>query len=92
MLINCDYFGTSYGGPAHGKVEALNMLARLEGTFLDPVYSRKGIAKLNDLVRKKTRTAEQDNVFRHGDGHVGPFNCRIALSPVTWGRGACTRM
>ena len=82
VQANCDYVGAGYGIPTDGMVEALMMLARLEGIFLDPVYSGKGMAGLIDLVRKKTWGAEQNIVFLHTGGQVGLFAYRTALTPA----------
>jgi L-cysteate sulfo-lyase len=40
VVANCDYVGKGYGIPTEGMAEAVMLLARLEGIFLDPVYSR----------------------------------------------------
>ena len=82
VQANCDYVGAGYGIPTDGMVEALNMLARLEGIFLDPVSSGKGMAGLIDLVRKKTWKADQNIVFLHTGGQVGLFAYRSALTPA----------
>jgi L-cysteate sulfo-lyase len=70
---NCDYVGQGYGIPTDGMAEAVIMLARSEGIFLDPVYSGKGMAGLIDLVRKGTFAAEENIVFLHTGGQVGLF-------------------
>ena len=70
---NCDYVGEGYGIPTAGMAEAVTMLARLEGIFLDPVYSGKGMAGLIDLIRKKQFAASENIVFLHTGGQVGLF-------------------
>jgi len=70
---NCDYVGGGYGIPTPGMIEAVRMLARLEGIFLDPVYSGKGMAGLIDLIRRGTFTAGQTIVFLHTGGSQGLF-------------------
>ncbi len=70
---NCDYVGAGYGQPTPGMVEAVRMLAQLEGIFLDPVYSGKGMAGLMDLVRKGTFGPEENLVFLHTGGSSGLF-------------------
>ncbi len=70
---NCDYVGTGYGHPTPGMVEAVQMVARTEGIFLDPVYSGKGMAGLIDLVRKGDFKAGENVVFLHTGGAVGLF-------------------
>ena len=70
---NCDYVGTGYGHPTPGMIEAVQMVARCEGIFLDPVYSGKGMAGLIDLVRKGVFTKGQTIVFLHTGGSSGLF-------------------
>jgi L-cysteate sulfo-lyase len=70
---NCDYVGDGYGIPTKGMAEAVMLLARNEGIFLDPVYSGKGMAGLIDLIRKKTFAPEENIVFLHTGGQVGLF-------------------
>ena len=63
---NCDYVGAGYGRPTPGMVEAVQMVARAEGIFLDPVYSGKGMAGLIDLVRTR-------GVHQGSDGRVPAY-------------------
>jgi L-cysteate sulfo-lyase len=73
VAANCDYVGAGYGRPTSGMVEAVTMLARLEGVLLDPVYSGKGMAGLIDLIRKGVIGKDQRVVFLHTGGAVGLF-------------------
>ncbi|KAB0681483.1 D-cysteine desulfhydrase [Aureimonas leprariae] len=68
---NCDYVGAGYGVPTEGMVEAVKLLARLEGVLLDPVYSGKGMAGLIDLVGKGHFPKDSDVVFLHTGGAQG---------------------
>jgi L-cysteate sulfo-lyase len=70
---NCDYVGPGYGRPTPGMIEAVQMLARTEGIFLDPVYSGKGMAGLIDLVRTGAFTQRENVVFLHTGGAAGLF-------------------
>ena len=70
---NCDYVGIGYGHPTLGMIEAVRMLARAEGIFLDPVYSGKGMAGLIDLVRKGAFSRGEKIVFLHTGGSSGLF-------------------
>lgn len=70
---NCDYVGAGYGIPTEGMAEAVMLLARHEGIFLDPVYSGKGMAGLIDLIRKKQFGKDENVVFLHTGGQVGLF-------------------
>ena len=73
VAANCDYVGPGYGQPTPGMIEAVKMLARLEGILLDPVYSGKAMAGLIDLVRKGELRKGERVVFLHTGGAVGLF-------------------
>ena len=73
VMANCDYVGGGYGVPTPGMVEAVTMLARLEGILLDPVYSGKGMAGLIDLCRKGHFKKGQNVVFLHTGGAVALY-------------------
>jgi L-cysteate sulfo-lyase len=73
VRANCDYVGAGYGIATPGMIEAVRLLARLEGVLLDPVYSGKGMAGLIDLIRKGHFTSGQTVVFLHTGGAVGLF-------------------
>ncbi len=80
VVANCDYVGDGYGIPTAGMGEALMMCARLEGLFLDPVYSGKGMAGLIDLIRKGTYRKDENIVFLHTGGQVGLFGYKDFLT------------
>ena len=73
VVANCDYVGPGYGQPTPGMVEAVRLLASLEGILLDPVCSGKGMAGLIDLIRKGEIGASERVVFLHTGGSVGLF-------------------
>lgn len=73
IKANSDYVGQGYGIPTEGMVEAVEMLARIEGILLDPVYTGKGMAGLIDLVRKGHFARDANVVFLHTGGSVGLF-------------------
>jgi len=73
VVANCDYVGSGYGFSTPGSIEAIQMLARLEGILLDPVYSGKGMAGLVDLIRKGRFGRGENVVFIHTGGSVGLF-------------------
>lgn len=68
VRVNCDYVGAGYGITTEGCLEAIHLLATLEGILLDPVYSAKGMAGLIDLIRKGQYQAGQNVVFLHTGG------------------------
>ena len=85
VQANCDYVGAGYGVPTPGMVEALTMVARLEGILLDPVYSGKGMAGLIDLCRRGHFKRGENIVFVHTGGAVGLYgymNAFEGLKPL----------
>ena len=70
VVANCDYVGDGYGFPAPSTIEAITMLAKLEGILLDPVYSGKGMAGLIDLCRQGHFKKGETVVFLHTGGAV----------------------
>lgn len=73
VVANCDYVGQGYGLPTEGMVEALKLVAKLEGILLDPVYSGKGMAGMIDLIKKGHFKTGETVVFLHTGGAVGLF-------------------
>jgi L-cysteate sulfo-lyase len=80
VVANSDYVGAGYGIPTPGMIEAVRMLARLEGLFLDPVYTGKAMAGLIDLCRKGEFGKDENVVFLHTGGQAGLFAYREALT------------
>ncbi len=52
FLVSTDYVGSGYGIPSEAGDAAIEWLAKVEGIFLDPIYSGKAFAGLLDLVKK----------------------------------------
>jgi L-cysteate sulfo-lyase len=73
VVANCEYVGTGYGFSTPESLDAIKLLARLEGILLDPVYSGKGMAGFIDLVRKGRFRKGENVVFLHTGGSVGLF-------------------
>ena len=73
VIANCDYIGEGYGFPAPSTIEAIQLLAKLEGILLDPVYSGKGMAGLIDLCRKGLFKSGENIVFIHTGGAAALF-------------------
>ena len=80
VIVSDDYIGEGYGIPSSGTIEAIRMLARLEGLLLDPVYTGKAMAGLIDLVRKGFFKSSDNIVFLHTGGTVGLFGYTSFLS------------
>jgi len=73
VVANTDYVGGGYGLPTPGMVEAVTLVARLEGLLLDPVYSGKAMAGLVDLIDRGHFDRDANVVFIHTGGAVGLF-------------------
>lgn len=63
-----DYVGPGYSLPTPEMVEAVKMVAQLEGILLDPVYTGKTMAGLIDLTRKGFFKKGEKVLFVHTGG------------------------
>lgn len=63
-----DYVGAGYSLPTDSMVEAVKLLARLEGILLDSVYTGKAMAGLIDLVRNGYFEKSERVLFLHTGG------------------------
>jgi L-cysteate sulfo-lyase len=68
-----DYVGDGYGIPTESGVEAIKLVARTEGLFLDPVYTGKAMAGFVDLIRTGYFTKKDTVIFIHTGGTPGLF-------------------
>jgi D-cysteine desulfhydrase len=68
-----DYFGPRYGMPSEEGMEAVKLLARLEGLFLDPVYTGKAMAGLIDGISQQRFRREGPLLFVHTGGAPALF-------------------
>jgi L-cysteate sulfo-lyase len=73
VVVYDDYIGEGYGIPTRECIEAIRLVARTEGIFLDPVYTGKAMAGLIDLVRKGRFTREDTVLFIHTGGVAADF-------------------
>lgn len=68
VVVEDDYVGPGYSLPTDGMVEAVRLLARLEGILLDPVYTGKAMAGLLDLCRQGSFGDDDNVLFVHTGG------------------------
>ena len=68
-----DYFAPRYGEPKEEGMEAIKLLARLEGLFLDPVYTGKAMAGLIDGIAQNRFRRAGPIVFVHTGGSPALF-------------------
>ena len=71
--IDDRFIGAGYGIPTEGSREAIELAARTEAIFLDPVYTGKAMAGLIAYVRQQRFTEGQTVLFWHTGGQVGLF-------------------
>jgi D-cysteine desulfhydrase family pyridoxal phosphate-dependent enzyme len=73
--IECpmDWMGPHYAAPTPECDAAIRLLARVEGIFLDPVYSGKAFAALLDWVRNGRFRPRETVVFWHTGGAPSLF-------------------
>ena len=75
--LHSNYVGEGYGIPTAGTIEAIRMLAELEGILLDPVYSGKCFDGLINLINKKYFNNSDSILFLHTGGSA-------SLSAYEW--------
>lgn len=68
-----DYYAPGYGEPNAQGTEAIGLLARLEGIFLDPVYTGKAMAGLLDGIGQQRFRREGPLLFIHTGGAPALF-------------------
>lgn len=68
-----DQVGPGYGQPTTEMVDAMLLLARLEGILLDPVYSGKGFAGLVAMIPQGAFKKTDRVVFLHTGGSAALF-------------------
>jgi D-cysteine desulfhydrase family pyridoxal phosphate-dependent enzyme len=73
VVADDDYIGERYGVVSPGGREAIELAARCEGLFLDPVYSSKAMAGLIDHIRKERIGKGESVVFVHTGGTPALF-------------------
>ena len=72
-LIEGAYVGEGYAMPSAQCHAAIRRLVRLEGLFLDPIYTGKAFAGLLDLVEKGELGRDEPIIFLHTGGLPGLF-------------------
>lgn len=71
--LHYDYVGEGYGIPTQAGMEAIKIMARLEGILLDTTYTGKSLAGLIDLISKNRFSRTDVVVYLHTGGGPGLF-------------------
>jgi 1-aminocyclopropane-1-carboxylate deaminase/D-cysteine desulfhydrase-like pyridoxal-dependent ACC family enzyme len=74
VVRTSDYIGPAYAEPGPDCVEAMRMMAELEGIILEPIYTGKALAAVIDHVRKGVLTDSDTVLFMHTGGLPELFN------------------
>jgi D-cysteine desulfhydrase len=74
-----EWVGPGYSLPTPEMVEAVRMLASLEGVLLDPVYTGKAMAGLIALVRRGRWKSGERVLFLHTGGSPALYAYQDAL-------------
>lgn len=78
--VDHDRFGSGYGAITDTAVEACELMGRLEGLVLDPVYTAKAMAGLLAAVRDGRIGPDETAVFWHTGGAPALFAERYATA------------
>lgn len=80
LHIEDAYIGEGYTKPYQELRDIIYLLARLEGIFLDPVYTGKAMVGLVNMIKQKRFRPDQNIVFLHSGGAPELFNYHGFLS------------
>ena len=73
ITLSAEYFAPGDGTPNEEGMEAVKLLARLEGILLDPVYTGKAMAGLIDGISQKRFKDQGPILFIHTGGAPALF-------------------
>jgi D-cysteine desulfhydrase family pyridoxal phosphate-dependent enzyme len=79
LTVYDDYVGAGYGIPTRACIEAIKLVSKTEGIFLDPVYTGKAMAALVDLIHKGKFTSNDTIIFIHTGGLPALFSYHMEL-------------
>lgn len=88
LNVSENYIAPGYGTPGPDCLEALQLVARTESIFLDPIYSGKAVAGLIDHIRRGNYASDDDVVFVHTGGTPVLFAMNDFLSKSITRRSA----
>jgi 1-aminocyclopropane-1-carboxylate deaminase/D-cysteine desulfhydrase-like pyridoxal-dependent ACC family enzyme len=83
VVVLGGYIGPGYGMPTRECIEAIRLVARTEGIFLDPTYTAKAMAGLIGELRAGRISPYETVVFLHTGGEPAIFAHADALRRVT---------
>ena len=82
VAIFDDYIKEGYGILNQDVTQALNLVAKTEGIFIDPVYTGKAMVMLSDHIKKSYFKKDDNVVFFHTGGLPAIFLYRNELTKI----------
>jgi D-cysteine desulfhydrase len=79
--VEYGYLGGGYGVVGPLELEAISLLARLEGIVLDPVYAGRAMGAMIDMIRNARIDRGETVVFWHTGGSPALFAYTAELMP-----------
>jgi D-cysteine desulfhydrase family pyridoxal phosphate-dependent enzyme len=76
------YFGPGYAVPTPAGMDALALVARTEGVFLDPVYTAKAMAGMIDHISSGAIDPRETSLVLHTGGSPGMFGHAARIAPM----------
>jgi 1-aminocyclopropane-1-carboxylate deaminase/D-cysteine desulfhydrase-like pyridoxal-dependent ACC family enzyme len=83
LALDDRFVGPGYAIPTEECIDAIGLLARTEGIFLEPIYTAKAFAGLLSDIRAGRYAADDDVLFLHTGGAAVLFALADQLSPLT---------
>ena len=80
IFVFDEYIGEGYSVPTSEGIEAIRLVAKTEGFFLDPIYTGKAMAGLTDLVKKGLIGLDKTVIFLHTGGTPSIFSNSTIIS------------
>lgn len=77
--LTTEFAGEDYGVPTREALEAMKMMARMEGIVLDPIYTAKAFAAIVTMARDGRLTSNHTVIFIHTGGTPALFAYQPAL-------------
>lgn len=68
LVVDDRFVGPGYAVPTEECIDAIGLLARTEGIFLEPIYTAKAFAGMLSDIRAGRYTADDDVIFLHTGG------------------------
>lgn len=80
-----DYVGEGYAVINEDVIKAIELVAKTEGIFLDPVYTGKAMSGLIDMIRNGKFDKDETVVFIHTGGIAGIFPYKGPIKSILKG-------